>query len=413
MIKYKIIATFKQLNNNNLLSSIINYKQIINLDELVKNVQIYNNYTNLTKKYLIININNNLTNEIIYNIKNSNIKIININIYKLIEIIIFNKYKKIKNLNNNSLLNNIEINSIIYNLVINYYKVNNIEIIENIKEYNVFFIFNNITWKNIKLLFNINDLELIIEKLKNKILNENESNLLEFLLLNDNLNLIIQLINKDKALKYNLFGKLFFYKIHLNENLELVNNIEDIETNKNFNSINFNVEYYLKILEKIKLKLINEKRITKLTKEIEYNNKLILRNSKVRYTLNNSKIIKINNYNNKLKILINKIKYSLKILIDNINNEINILYYIDNNLFNDKGYFKFDTNLKLNNFNALNESIELETLKYLENKNYFNKILDNKNYYDKLNILDNKNYYDNLNKLEYEKDYFKNNNNKY
>jgi len=156
--EFKIIASFAPLNiknksnKNNMVSSIMLYKNIIDfnkIEELSLFLSKKTDYFN-KMKFLIINLGiyNNIAGDIIN--KTQNLKILDINIITIFKLLseYVQKNKSNNNKNNNKIFNSnyfLDINNFLKISILNKYLKDDINYKNYINDFNVIFIFNDIT----------------------------------------------------------------------------------------------------------------------------------------------------------------------------------------------------------------------------------------------------------------------------
>jgi len=382
MNNFKIIASLHQLKDTTkIVTSILKYNNKIDFNIFSKNIDNLSLHTNYTRKYLILNIDDYGTYEpIVENIRNNTI-LLHINTFKFFDIIYLShnnlKVFKAYNEKNKKIKFNrrtIDINNIFRDILLTHYKNNNIDFKNNLMEYNIIFIFNNIIWSNIVYGFKAFDFELFGGSGNRRhLLSITQSNLTEFLLILNNMHLSNNIVINSFNEKSTIEARIDMY---LSKNIKVYNT-----NSKNFtyfDILNIKFRHFSRILEQ--LEALNE--LYQKIELIEYEMKEA-KEQISHYTVPNPKlwdIKKITNANVRFsKASENKATLAKDIpkLEEKLQTQIHALYLVDNNLFNEKNECIFNTNIvkdplfvpKINNENIINDEISF--------KNEINKNIEN------------------------------------
>jgi hypothetical protein len=362
---FKIIGSFapvsvkNQLNKNHIVASIIRYTKDIDFNQLEELSNLLSTKTSffVNQKYIILNIG--ITFEINTKISHDtiNFKVLEINIFTLLNYFSEDiKTLSKQNKSNKSLPLYSELEFTYYLKVIIQRRFLKDDTLykNNLSDYNVIFIFNNITWSNIVYMFYANNLIIYGgSATKRHLLSTVQANLAGFLYLINNMNINNSLIHQsftDKSSANAKIDKLIETIKKSKEDVlsDLLKN-ESISNNKNFNYFflwNVIIYVYTSIMSsKTDIDSLSSK-IKKINLNILHNKERTIKYSKLTDNWGKKKISNINKSNATDIADIKDTNLLIEKKLVEINKNIDYLYQINKDLFDNEGKLKLNPDIK-------------------------------------------------------------------
>lgn len=361
-------------NSLNVVASIIQYPYDIDIENLNYTVDFLSKTHFFQKsKFLVINFNYNQRTSLLKGehphlsrqsrergsgvlINNKDVKFLNVNFFEFISVLLLSRNSETKVYDNiiytlNRIINSSKSEKFNHKNIRDF---NSLYLKDNNDYFNVIFIFNDITWSNIKLIFKIMDINIYGGTITRRhLLSTVELGLVKFLLLLHNMYI-------DPSVIFKSFNELSSYNAKYDKSvINLVKNLpetlDEIDTldiqygNELILKLNIITNLFLQIIDVIKDLNLIEERILNLEGELKRTKERLydLENKDIDVSHKPKKIYNCRENINKFKEEIQKLESeSLDLKTKLESNGLN-LYFVYSGFFDEDGYFIFSDKLKI------------------------------------------------------------------
>lgn len=388
--EFKLIASFASLqesnktNDSKIVASIIRYTKDINFknaSELINNLSENTSYIKNTK-YLVFNVNDYFKMEASLKINLNNFKVVNINPIEIINLILKNKENFSEKAENS--VSQFDLNYFLKLICLNLFFKNDSEFKLNLSDYNVIFIFNNITWSNIVFIFKIVQITIYGgSSSRRHLLSTVQSNLVSFLYLINDMYLDTSIIYDSFKQETSSSAKIDkeVVKLVRDKGIEHVNSKNE-NNSQNLNYIlwlNAKYNIYFTIVNKITKYLESYREIEQILKDIASDKIRNTKYSQIGGAWGAKKQQSINKRHVKNAESLKISNLTLENLSLDITTQINSLYNLDRELFDEKGVCKLNHSIIKKDIAQI-KNPKVEESKTLNNQcNKLNRVCNSSN----------------------------------
>lgn len=388
--EFKLIASFASLQESNktndrkIVASIIRYTKDINFknaSELINNLSENTSYIKNTK-YLVFNVNDYFKMEASLKINLKNFKVVNINPIEIINLILKNKENFSEKAENS--VSQFDLNYFFKLICLNLFFKNDSEFKLNLSDYNVIFIFNNITWSNIVFIFKIVQITIYGgSSSRRHLLSTVQSNLVSFLYLINDMYLDTSIIYDSFKQETSSSAKIDkeVVKLVRDKGIEHVNSKNE-NNSQNLNYIlwlNAKYNIYFTIVNKITKYLESYREIEQILKDIASDKIRNTKYSQIGGAWGAKKQQSINKRHVKNAESLKISNLTLENLSLDITTQINSLYNLDRELFDEKGVCKLNHSIIKKDIAQI-KNPKVEESKTLNNQcNKLNRVCNSSN----------------------------------